>query len=175
MEGEQTTSRNRQTFALIASGLVLFILQLFPAMRDAVLFLILGGILLIPYFLKKNQACLIAGCMMAGIGLTKLIDSVSANYQDFEAIGVGVGFVAIFTIMALFENKIHWWPIFTGLVLILTGLGSQYPRFIKGLTQSGTILMMIVGMTLLVVGTKQTPAKLSPNGGKRNKSGLFYE
>src|SRR5688500_13461197 len=94
---------------LVVLGLGLFALQLVGPPGDATALFLVGGLFVVAYFWRNVYGLLIPGCILLGLGLGRV--------GDLEAIGLGVGFLAIYLIDSVYRGRTHWWPLIPGVVL----------------------------------------------------------
>jgi hypothetical protein len=133
---------------LIVIGALLLILQYATGVAYSIMFLIGGSAFLIAYFGKRTYGFLIPGCIMLGIGVGRLGEEASLPVDDASAIGLGIGFVAIYGIDRLFNRKSHWWPLIPGLILFVNGIGSDFD-FGRLISRGWPVILIIVGLLFL--------------------------
>lgn len=156
---------------LIAIGVMLFIIQYASGVAYSILFLAGGAVFLFAYFNKPNYGLLIPGCIMLGIGAGHLGEQAMIPVDNMGAVGLGLGFVAIYVIDRKFRGKTHWWPLIPGLILFVNGLGSGYDDFSRLISRSWPIVLIIVGLLFLTgkIGSDSGTDTSGPEQGPRQR------
>ena len=156
---------------LIAIGVMLFIIQYASGVTYSILFLAGGTIFLVAYFNKRTYGLLIPGCIMLGIGVGHLGEQAMIPVDDMSAVGMGIGFVAIYVIDRKFRGKTHWWPLIPGLILFVNGLGSGYDDFSRFISRSWPIALIIIGLLFLTgkIGSNSRTDTSGPEQGPRQQ------
>jgi len=133
---------------LILIGVGLLALQFLEGFGEAVLFFVIGGGFVAAYLYFRNYGLLIPGGILMGLGLGSIGKSSVLAFGDFDAIGLGIGFVAIYVIALVYEGSSHWWPLIPGLILIVTGLvsGTSFERL---LSVGWPLILVLLGLLLL--------------------------
>jgi hypothetical protein len=146
------SERNQRQIAtgaiLILIGLGLFALQFLEGFGEAVIFFLIGGAFVAAYLYFRNYGLLIPGGILLGLGLGSVGKGSVLAFGDFDAIGLGVGFVAIYVIALVYEGRSHWWPLIPGLILIVTGLASG-TSFERLLSVGWPLILIFLGLLLL--------------------------
>jgi len=143
---------------LVAIGVLLLALQFVESAREAVVFFLIGGTLLGIYFYRNNRAYGTAGCVLLGLGLGKLGQSIYPQFGDFISIGLGLGFLSFALIVYLYEEKKESWPLIPGGILLGTGILSAFPNFIRGLSLAWPLLLVVAGIAFLVLEARKDRA-----------------
>ena len=133
---------------LILIGVGLFALQFLEGFGEAVVFFLIGGVFVAAYLYFRNYGLLIPGGILLGLGLGSIGESSVLAFGDFGAIGLGIGFVAIYVIALAYQGRSHWWPLIPGLILIVTGLASG-TSFERLLSVGWPLILVLVGLLLL--------------------------
>ncbi len=131
---------------LIALGAAILLIQNMDNMSEGIPFIIIGGIFLVIYFLKEKSGFLIPGCILSGIGIGAIGDDYIRWMGDFEVVGLGLGFMAIYFIQKVHDKKSHWWPLIPGVILIGNGLADSH-GVIRNFWPA---ILIIIGVYLLV-------------------------
>src|SRR3990170_4522655 len=152
------TSQRRLTAGaiLIVVGMILLASQLVEGLADHVWTLLIGGLFVAGYFYRKAYGLLIPGCILLGIGLGNLAQGSIRNFGDFDSIALGLGFIAIFVIAALYQGRTHWWPLIPGGILVIQGLqeGSQAVRDLVSV--GWPVILILIGLILLAGAFRAT-------------------
>jgi hypothetical protein len=117
----------------------------------------LGGFFLSRYFARReNWGWLIPGVSLLGIGisnLVKLVPGVGALFSEFIILGsIGLSFVLIYL-----NDRLHWWALVPGGLLISLGIGSIVESFDPTWVDSGSVLFIGLGITFLILYLLPTP------------------
>ena len=76
------------------------------------------------YLYRGTYALLIPGGILLGLGLGAIGERAMPGSVDFVAIGLSVGFLAIYVIALVYASRSHWWPLIPGVILILAGIAA---------------------------------------------------
>jgi hypothetical protein len=141
---------------LIVIGLMLLASQFIKGFADRAWPVVIGGAFVAGYFYRKAYGLLIPGCILLGIGAGNLATGSIRNFGDFDSIALGLGFIAIFVIAALYEGRTHWWPLIPGGILVIQGLqaGSQAVRDLVAV--GWPVILILVGLILLAGAFRAT-------------------
>lgn len=123
----------------------------------AVVFGALGAFFISRYLSRReNWGWLIPGVSLVGISLSHLvalIPSIGDMYSEFIILGsIGLSLVLIYL-----NDRIHWWALVPGGLLISLGIGSIVERFDPAWVDSGSILFLGLGVTFLILFLLPTP------------------
>jgi hypothetical protein len=123
----------------------------------AVLFGVLGGYFISRYLVRRdNWGWLIPGVSLLGIGignLVELIPTVGDTYSEFIILcSIGLSLVLIYL-----NDRIHWWALVPGGLLISLGIGSIVERLNPGWVNTGGVLFLGLGTTFLIMFILPTP------------------
>jgi len=134
---------------LILLGVGFFALQFMEGFGEAMIFFLIGGAFVIGYLFRRAYGLLIPGCILMGLGLGSVGESVFQSVGDIKQIGLGVGFVSIYLIHLIFTGKSHWWPLIPGGILLVTGIASASRDFERLLSVGWPLILILVGLLLL--------------------------
>ena len=130
---------------LILMGILITTFKFYHISHLSIFHLLLGGLFLAGYFYGKTYGFLIPGCILFSLGLTST-KTPFFGFSDFNAFGLGLGFVAIYVIDKIYRKKNLWWPLIPGIILILTGIKGM-GRF---LSFGWPVLIIIFGLYLIL-------------------------
>ena len=139
---------------LILLGVTFFVMNFLGGLGAAALIFALGAVFLAAYFVTRIYGLLIPGCILLGIGLG-LIGQGGFSFAfgsltgGLGALGLGVGFIAIFVIDWLYTNRVRWWPLIPGGILIVVGLARTSEIFQVLLTTGWPLILVVVGLIIL--------------------------
>lgn len=134
---------------LVLLGVVLLASQLIPGFGDEAWSFVIGGLFVAGYFYRKAYGLLIPGCILLGIGLGSLGEASGLDLADFDSVGLGLGFVAIFVIDYLYRGHSSWWPLVPGAVLVVTGLAAENQAVSDALTAGWPVILILIGIIIL--------------------------
>ena len=135
---------------IIVLGLALFAMQMLKDSSEAVVLLLIGAAFTAWYFSSRNYGLLIPGCILLGLGLGRVGQTVFETSQGMEQIGLGIGFCGIYVIDLIYQGKSSWWPLIPGGILILTGI-AEVSDALEGLKDVGwPLIIVIVGVVVLL-------------------------
>src|SRR5439155_20323463 len=83
---------------LIVVGLSVLALQSAQGFGEAVPLMVIGGLFMAAYLYQRAYGLLIPGCLLLGLGLGAVGKMIISGAVEFEAIGIGVVFVAIYAL-----------------------------------------------------------------------------
>jgi hypothetical protein len=135
---------------LIVLGLGVFVLQYARGFGEAVPFLAIGGLFVAGYLYRGTYGLLIPGGILLGLGLGSIAERAMPASVDFDAIGLGVGFMAIYVIALVYAGGSHWWPLIPGVVLIIAGIAAGDRSLEHLLWQGWPLILVVLGILLLV-------------------------
>jgi hypothetical protein len=123
----------------------------------AIVFGALGGFFLSRYFARKeNWGWVIPGVSLLGIGISNLVElvpGVGDSFSEFIILGsIGLSFVLIYL-----NDRMHWWALVPGGLLISLGIGSIVEAFDPIWVDSGSVLFLGLGITFLILYLIPTP------------------
>lgn len=155
MDTPRTLHRNRRSqlaagAALVIIGLVALALQYFDGPGRAVVLLLAGGSFIATYFYTDIYGLLIPGGILSGLGLGILGEWWDLSFRDPNAVGLGIGFVAIYVIERAYRRRAHWWPLIPGIVLVGSGLGARFGDVGHILWRWAPAILILLGLVLVV-------------------------
>ncbi len=132
---------------LIVLGVALLLMQFFRFGPGQFLIL-LALLFFVPYVLLRSYGLLIPGCILAGIGLGLIFESSEQTYVTVP-IGLGLGFIAIFSIQLMAAGHSHWWPLVPGVLLVVVGLAESVPQAQTLVERGWPLLLILIGLAIL--------------------------
>ena len=136
--------------ALVVMGLVALALQYLDGPGRAIVLLLAGGAFIATYFYSDIYGLLIPGGILGGLGLGLVMEWRGIGVRDPSAIGLGVGFVAIYVIERLYRHRAHRWPLIPGAILLVSGAGARFGDVGHILWRWGPAVLVLFGIVLLV-------------------------
>lgn len=134
---------------LIVLGLGLLALQFVQGFGEAVLFFLIGGLFVAGYLYRDAYGLLIPGGIFLGLGLGAIGEGAVLEFADFEAIGLGIGFLSIYVIALVYQGSSHWWPLVPGFILILVGLATGNEVLQRLLSVGWPLILVFIGLMFL--------------------------
>jgi len=155
MDSPRAVQRNRRSqiaagAVLVMIGIVVLALQYFAGPGRAIVLLLAGGSFIATYFYSEIYGLLIPGGILCGLGLGMLGEWWGASVRDPNAVGLGIGFVAIYVIARLFRHRAHWWPLIPGVILIGSGVGARFGDVGHVLWRWAPAVLVILGIVIVV-------------------------
>ncbi len=134
---------------LIVIGVAFFATQFIRgAIGDNLILFAIGGAFLAAYFMRRNYGLLIPGCVLVGIAFGAVGEETVFGLGDFSAIGLGLGFIAIYVIDLVYRGKTHWWPLIPGGILVVVGIGAS-PQLERLFSVGWPLFLILIGLLLL--------------------------
>jgi hypothetical protein len=146
---EQNRGRIVAGAVLIVLGLGLLGLQFVQGIGEGMFLFLLGALFVAGYFYRRVYGLLIPGCILLGLGLGSVGERSILAFGDFGAIGLGVGFVAIYVIDLIYRGATHWWPLIPGLILIVAGIAEGNANLERLLSVGWPLILVLIGLLLL--------------------------
>lgn len=146
---EVRSGRASAGVVLVLLGIVLLAGQLLPGFGDEVWTFVIGGLFVAGYFYRKAYGLLVPGCILLGIGLGSLGEASGGGFADFDSVGLGLGFVAIFVIDYLYRGHSSWWPLAPGAILVVSGLAAGNQAVRDALTVGWPVILILIGVVVL--------------------------
>jgi hypothetical protein len=134
---------------LIVLGMGLLALQFVQGFGEAVIFFLIGGLFVAGYLYRRRYGFLIPGGILLGLGLGSIGEGALFQIADFEAIGLGIGFISIYVIALAYEGRTHWWPLIPGGILVVTGLATGNAVFQRLLSVGWPLILVFIGLLFL--------------------------
>jgi hypothetical protein len=141
--------------ALIVIGIVALALQYFQGPGRAVILLLAGGSFIAGYLYSDIYGLLIPGGILSGLGLGSLAEWRDVAVRDPNAVGLGIGFVAIYAVERVYRRRAHWWPLIPGLILVGVGLGARFGDVGNILWRWAPAILVVLGVVLVVRAIKR--------------------
>jgi hypothetical protein len=162
MDTPRAVQRNRRSqtaagAALIVIGIVALALQYLEGPGRAVILLIAGGSFVAAYFYTDIYGLLIPGGILSGLGLGSLGEWREVAVRDPNAVGLGIGFVAVYAVERVYRRRAHWWPLIPGTVLVFSGLGARFGDVGRILWRWAPAILVVLGVVLIVRAMKRGP------------------
>ena len=159
MDTSRAVQRNRRSqiaagAALIVIGIVALALQYFEGPGRAVILLLAGGSFIATYFYTEIYGLLIPGGILLGLGLGSLGEWRDVAVRDPNAVGLGVGFVAIYIVERAYRRRAHWWPLIPGVILVGSGFGARFGDVGHILWRWAPAILVVLGVVLVVRAIK---------------------
>ena len=136
--------------ALIVIGIIALSLQYFEEPGRAIVLLVAGGSFIAAYFYSDIYGMLIPGGILSGLGLGSLADWQDVAVRDANAVGLGIGFAAIYLIERVHRRRAHWWPLIPGVILIGSGLGARFGDVGHILWRWAPVILVALGVLMVV-------------------------
>ena len=160
MDTPRALQRNRRSqigagAALIVIGMVALALQYFQGPGRAVVLLLAGGTFVAAYFYSDIYGLLIPGGILFGLGLGVLGEWQDVAVRDPNAVGLGIGFVAIYVLERAYRRRAHWWPLIPGIILVGSGLGARFGDVGHILWRWAPAILVLLGVVLVVRAIKR--------------------
>lgn len=154
------TKHGRVTAAifLIATGLLLFLLQSRVGLGQSEFFFIAGIVFVAAYFYSGTYGYLIPGCLLIGLGFDNMAEVPRGLlFHEWSPAGLGLGFVLVFVIDYLYRREARWWPLIPGGILIVMGVSSAGfgLSWILSLIGPGALVLIGVGVLFGWVGHRR--------------------
>ena len=155
MDTPRAVHRNRRSqvaagAALIVIGIVALALQYLDGPGRAVILLLAGGSFIAAYFYSDIYGLLIPGGVLTGLGLGSLGEWREVAVRDPNAVGLGIGFIAIYVVERLYRRRAHWWPLIPGILLVGSGLGARFGDVGHILWRWAPAILVLLGVVLVV-------------------------
>jgi len=160
MDAPRVLQRNRRSqlatgAALIVIGIVALGLQYFEGPGRAVILLLAGGSFVAAYFYSDIYGLLIPGGILSGLGIGSLAEWQDVAVRDPNAVGLGIGFVAIYVVERVYRRRAHWWPLIPGVILVGSGVGARFGDVGHILWRWAPAILVLLGVVLVVRGIKR--------------------
>lgn len=152
------SARSRRIAAgsiLVVVGIGLLGLQVADGVGESMWLLVIGTLFIVGYLFRGAYGLLVAGSIVAGIGVGQVGEEAFGRVDEVTTISLGVGFAAIYVVDRLYSGSSHWWPLIPGGILLVTGLASVGEPLSGLLEVVWPILMMIIGLALLFGSTEK--------------------
>jgi hypothetical protein len=163
MDTPRAVQRNRRSqvaagAALIVIGIVALALQYLEGPGRAVILLLAGGSFVAAYFYTDIYGLLIPGGILSGLGLGSLGEWREVAVRDPNAVGLGIGFMAIYVVERVYRRRAHWWPLIPGVLLVVSGLGARFGDVGHILWRWAPAILVVLGVVLVFKAMKRGPS-----------------
>jgi len=96
-----------------------------------------------------NYGLLVPAGVLSGLGVGLMLDR-AAFYGNPVALGLGVGFLAIYALDALRRRRASsWWPLVPGAVLVIAGLLQNASRWDSLGALGWPLLLIVIGIIII--------------------------
>jgi len=146
---EQQRGRIVAGSVLILLGVGFLALQFLEGLGESVFFFALGGAFVAGYLLWRVYGLLVPGGILIGVGLGAIGEGAFRQFEDFAAIGLGLGFVLIYVVALAYEGYSHWWPLIPGGILIVSGLASGSVTVERLISTGWPLILIVIGLSML--------------------------
>jgi hypothetical protein len=133
------------TLALI--GLALFWLNITEGPSHAIIMAAIGAAFLAAYYAGQGYGLLIPACILLGLGLGELAEEVW--WGDFNQLGLGLGFIAIYVIDRLRRGETSWWPLVPGGIITVSALGAEFGTVRAAVEKGWPLILVVIGVALI--------------------------
>ena len=142
---------------LVAVGAALLVLRFVGDVGQAVSVLALGAVFLVGYFTQRRYGFLVAGGVIAGVGLGQLGERILDGGGGIQAAGLGIGFLTIYVIDRTTRESARWWPLIPGLILLAAGLSSVGGPYSGVIQYTWPLFLVAAGVALILRGPQRRP------------------
>lgn len=147
---------------LILLGMAFFAQQLIGGLGDSALLFLIAGAFVAGYFYKQAYGLLIPGCILVGLALGSIGEDTVFGIGDFSAVGLGLGFVAIYLIDLAYSGATHWWPLIPGGILVASGIAESSVTVQRLFAVGWPLVLVFVGLLILAGALGLTGREDSP-------------
>ena len=114
--------------------------------------LLVGGILLIAFFVTKQYGFLVPGAIITavGVGTVLVANDPTGTRGPLFLVALGIGFVSIWVlgqIVRVPEN--HWWPLVPGGILMTIGVVALLGRQAQQYLDYWPLVLVVIGVGLV--------------------------
>ena len=148
MEGK-TRRRVVAGTVLIVVGVGLLVLQLLEGASRAGWLLFLGALFLVAHIYRQTYGFLVAGGIIAGVGLGQLGEELLDVGSGIGSVGLGLGFISIYVIDRFNREGAPWWPLIPGGILVVTGVADLGEQVAGVMDYVWPAVLIIIGLALL--------------------------
>lgn len=135
---------------LILLGVAFFAMQFFGELGAAAILFAIGAVFLVAYFYTRTYGFLIPGCILAGLGLGQIAAQGGfLQVSGYSAIGLGIGFIAIFVIDWIYGQNFRWWPLIPGAIITVGGIASANQNLQVLLEKGWPLILVLIGLIIL--------------------------
>ncbi|MBD3337021.1 MAG: hypothetical protein GF355_16020 [Candidatus Eisenbacteria bacterium] len=148
---QEQKRRLTAALVLIVLGISLFVFQNVEGATETFVFLLAGALFVAAYVYWRVYGLLIPGGILLGLALGSIGGEIRLGAGDFGAIGLGIGFIAIYLIHLGYRRESIWWPLVPGGVLIIGGIASSDPTLAHYISEGWPLILVLAGLILLVL------------------------
>jgi hypothetical protein len=136
---------------LIILGVGLLALQYVEGLSASVILFLIGALFVAGYLYSRAYGLLIPGCILLGLGLGLVGEGSIESFDEdrFVLLGLGVGFIALWVIPLIYQNRSIWWPRIPGAILIIVGLIQGNESFEKLFEVGWPLIIVLIGLLIL--------------------------
>lgn len=172
----------RRTFlgiVFILLGASLFLQNVLSGLAWSIILAALGALFLAAYFRRHTYAMLVPGCILLGLGVGEIIDTVWLGRLDVGELGLGIGFLAIYAIDLAQSRRASWWPLIPGAILAAWAIGSAYESFQALIVKGWPLVFVLIGVLFLAGafdrrrGGRGTPVEAQDEASRADRYGRW--
>lgn len=142
---------------LVMLGIGLLVIQ-FTSFDASIIVLFLGIAFLVGAIATRAYGLVVPGCILSGLGvglfLEQLVGQGALQLQEPVAIGLGLGFIAIWVFDQFFTRTVpregRWWPLIPGGILLAVGIVNNLGGFDVYGPYLFAAALIIVGVVIVV-------------------------
>jgi hypothetical protein len=151
----QVANRDRGPLAIgaviLTVGVVLLAYQFNDTLAAGNAPLVIGLAFIVWWAVSGNFGLVVPGGVLGGIGLGMILEQ-AGFYGEAVALGLGVGFLAIYVMDALRRRRwSRWWPLVPGVVLVVVGLFSNTSAWGRVGQYGWPLVLIVVGVIVVAV------------------------
>lgn len=150
--------------ALVVVGLTIHALQRSGTLGEGLIVLTIGALLMAGYVYRPGDLMLVPSCVLLGLAASILARPQLAPYGSPRLIGLGAGFVAIWTLGRYRERKHRVWPLIAGSILLFVGIRDSQ-RLVEQARERWPLMLVAIGLLLVLAGLIGSGSR-SGNGAK---------
>lgn len=135
---------------LIVVGVGLLVLQVLEGASRAGWLLFLGALFIVGHIYRQTYGFLVAGGIIAGVGLGQLGEELLDVGSGIGSVGLGLGFISIYVIDRFNREGAPWWPLIPGGILVVTGVADLGEPLAAFMDYVWPAVLIIIGLALLL-------------------------
>jgi hypothetical protein len=136
---------------LILLGGAFYLLERSQGINAAAIFFIIGGAFFAAYLYRKEFGLLVPAGVLLGLGTGTAVNQTRYDFGNPVLWGLGLGFITIYVVSAIYERKNHWWPLIPGCILVLLGL-PRVRSVVQYLFDNWPLILVVVGILFIAGG-----------------------
>ena len=136
---------------LIVVGAAFWLRPSFDFFESEYFLLALGAIFLGAYLWRRRYGLMVPAGVLLGLGAGQILDAGRRGPIEWDQLGLGLGFLAVFLVPLAYERKSHWWPLIPASVLVLSAF-DQTADIARLLFENWPIALVVGGVLLIVAG-----------------------